>query len=111
MLGFQKLIWLIEIKKIKNTKICCYYDLNSNANSLNETVSLNQMHVLFDFWKMETENKLLYFFSFLHKLSFENSFCFLSILSCQTSFFIFKNRKLFLKIEKKKKKQLPNISL
>ena len=49
MLGFQKLIWLIEIKKIKNTKICCYYDLNSNANSLNETVSLNQMRVLFDF--------------------------------------------------------------
>ena len=49
MLGFQKLIWLIEIKKIKNTKICYYYDLNSNANSLNETVSLNQMHVLFDF--------------------------------------------------------------
>ena len=49
MLGFQKLIRLVEIKKIKNTKICCYYDLNSNTNSLNETVSLNQIRVLFDF--------------------------------------------------------------
>ena len=49
MLGFQKLIWLVEIKKIKNTKICCYQDLNSNANSLNETDSLNQMCVFFDF--------------------------------------------------------------
>ena len=24
-------------KKIENTKICCYYNLNSNTNSLNET--------------------------------------------------------------------------
>ena len=30
-----------EGKKIENTKICCYQDLNSNANSLNETDSLN----------------------------------------------------------------------
>ena len=28
-------------KKIENTKICCYSDLNSNANSLNKTDSLN----------------------------------------------------------------------
>ena len=28
-------------KKIENTKICCYQDLNSNANSLNVTDSLN----------------------------------------------------------------------
>ena len=28
-------------KKIENTKICCYQDLNSNANSLNEIDSLN----------------------------------------------------------------------
>ena len=25
-------------KKIENTKIFCYQDLNSNANSLNETI-------------------------------------------------------------------------
>ena len=36
-------------EKIKNTKICCYQDLNSNVNSLNETNSLNQMCVFFDF--------------------------------------------------------------
>ena len=28
-------------KKIENTKIHCYQDLNFNANSLNETDSLN----------------------------------------------------------------------
>ena len=28
-------------KKIENTKICYYQDLNSNVNSLNETNSLN----------------------------------------------------------------------
>ena len=88
MLGFQKLIWWVEIKKIKNTKICCYYDLNSNTNSLNETVSLNQIRVLFDFWKIETENNILHVFSFLHKLSFKNRFCFLSILGYQTSFLV-----------------------
>ena len=44
----QKHVWLAEIKKdsflkkkIENTKICCYQDLNSNANSLNEMDSLN----------------------------------------------------------------------
>ena len=30
-----------EEKKIKNTKKCCYQDLNFNANSLNEIISLN----------------------------------------------------------------------
>ena len=28
-------------KKIENTKICCYQDLNYNTNSLNEIDSLN----------------------------------------------------------------------
>ena len=28
-------------KKIENTKICCYQDLNSNANLLNKTDLLN----------------------------------------------------------------------
>ena len=28
-------------KKIENTKICCYQDLNFNANSLNKIDSLN----------------------------------------------------------------------
>ena len=36
-------------KKIENTKICCYQDLNSNAKSLNETDSLNQMPVFINF--------------------------------------------------------------
>ena len=111
----QKHIWLIEIKKkklkkkIENTKICYYYDLNFNAKSLNETDSLNQIHVFINFWNLETKNSLLDVFNFFHKLSFENSFCYLSILVCQTSFFCLKNRKLFLKTENKEKKQLPNI--
>ena len=37
------------LKKIENTKICCYQDLNFNTNLLNETNSLNQMRVFFDF--------------------------------------------------------------
>ena len=40
-------------KKIENTKICCYQDLNSNTNSLNKTNSLNYMHVFIDFLKLE----------------------------------------------------------
>ena len=28
-------------RKIENTKICCYWDLNFSANSLNEIDSLN----------------------------------------------------------------------
>ena len=37
------------LKKIENTKIYCYQDLNSNVNSLNETDLLNQIHVFIDF--------------------------------------------------------------
>ena len=69
------------------------------------------MHVFIDFWKLETKNSILHVFSFLHKLNFENSFCFLPILSCQTSFLILKIEIFFLKTENKGKKQLPNISL
>ena len=68
------------------------------------------MYFFIDFWKLKIENGILHVFSFLHKLNFENSFCFLPILSCQTSFCL-KNRKLFLKTENKGKKQLPNIPL
>ena len=67
------------------------------------------MRVFINFWKLETENNILHVFSFLHKLSFENSFYFLSILGCQTSFFCLKNRKFFLETENNEKKQLPNI--
>ena len=49
MFGQLKLKKMVLKKKIENTKICCYQDLNSNANSLNETESLNQMRVFFDF--------------------------------------------------------------
>ena len=53
----KKYFWLVEIKKylkkIKNTKIYCYYDLNSNTNLLNETNLLNQIRVFFYFWKQE----------------------------------------------------------
>ena len=55
------------------------------------------MHVFIDFWKLETENSLLYVFSFLHKLNFENSFCSLPILSCQTSFLVLKIENCFWK--------------
>ena len=37
----------------------------------------------------------MHVFSFLHKLSFENSFCFLSILGCQTSFLVSKIENFF----------------
>ena len=55
------------------------------------------MHVFIDFWKLETENSLLHVFSFLHKLSFENSFCFLPVLSCQTSVLVSKIENCFWK--------------
>ena len=55
------------------------------------------MCVFVDFWKLETENSLLHVFSFLHKLSFENSFCFLPVLSCQTSFLVTKIENCFWK--------------
>ena len=42
MFGQMKLKrYFFKEKKIENTKICCYQDLNSNANSLNETDLLN----------------------------------------------------------------------
>ena len=53
------------------------------------------MHVFIDFWKLETENNILHVFSFLHKLSFENSFCFLPVLNCQTSFLVSKIENCF----------------
>ena len=59
MFGQLKLKKQFFEKKIENTKICCYQDLYSNTNSLNETDSLNQMRVFFDFRKLETENSLL----------------------------------------------------
>ena len=55
------------------------------------------MHFFIDFWKLETENSLLHVFSFYHKLNFENSFCFLPILSCQTSLSILKIENCFWK--------------
>ena len=39
----------------------------------------------------------MHIFSFLHKLNFENSFCFLPILSCQTSFSVLKIKNCFWK--------------
>ena len=42
MFGQLKLKKMVfKEKKIENTKICCYQDLNSNVNSLNEIDSLN----------------------------------------------------------------------
>ena len=55
------------------------------------------MRVFIDFWKLETKNSFLHVFNFLHKLSFENSFCFLSILVCQTSFLVSKIKNYFWK--------------
>ena len=53
------------------------------------------MFVIIDFWKLKTKNSLLHVFNFLHKLSFENNFYFLSILGCQISFLIFKIKNCF----------------
>ena len=55
------------------------------------------MCVFIDFWKLEIENSILHVFSFFHKLSFENSFCFLPVLSCQTSFLVSKIENCFWK--------------
>ena len=41
MFGQLKLKRYFFEKKIENTKICCYQDLNYNTNSLNEIDSLN----------------------------------------------------------------------
>ena len=40
-LKFKKKKQFFEEKKIENIKICCYLDLNSNANSFNKTDLLN----------------------------------------------------------------------
>ena len=66
------------------------------------------MRVFIDFWKLETENSILHVFSFLHKLSFENSFCFLSILGCQTSFLVSKIENCFWKHKIKGKDSYQN---
>ena len=55
------------------------------------------MHVFINFWKLEIKNSLLHVFSFIHKLNFENNFCFLLILSCQTSFLVLKIENCFWK--------------
>jgi len=49
------------------------------------------------FWKLETKNSFLPIFNLLHKLSFENNFCFLFILDCQISFLISKIKNCFRK--------------
>ena len=41
MFGQLKLKKQFFEEKIESTKICCYQDLNSNANSLNKIDSLN----------------------------------------------------------------------
>ena len=41
MFGQLKLKKMFFKKKIENTIICCYQDLNFNVNSLNEIDSLN----------------------------------------------------------------------
>ena len=55
------------------------------------------MCVHIDFWKLETKNNILQVFNFLHKLSFENNFCFLFILGCQISFLALKIENCFWK--------------
>ena len=98
-------------KKIENTKICCYKDLDSNTNSLNETGLLNQMCIFIDFWKLETENNILYVFQFPSQIEFWEQFLFFVHFGLLNKFFNIKNKKLFLKTEKKGEKQLPNIPL
>ena len=61
------------------------------------------MRIFINFWKLETENSVLHVFSFLYKLSFENSFCFLFILCCQTSFLVSKIENCFWKQKIKRK--------
>ena len=68
------------------------------------------MRVFFDFYKLETKNSLLHIFSFLHKLSFENNFYFLSILGCQTSVLVSKIENYFLKQKIKEKNSYQTLS-
>ena len=53
----------------------------------------------------------MHVFNFLHKLSFENSFCFLFIFGCQINFLVSKIENCFWKQKIRGKKQLPNIPL
>ena len=69
------------------------------------------MRIFINFWKLKIENSILYIFGFLYKLSFENSFYFLFILGCQTSFLVSKIENCFWKQKNKGKKKLPNIPL
>ena len=70
--------------------------MNSNANLLNETNSLNKICVLFNFWKLKTENSLLHIFT---------NWVLRIIIDFELSnkFFCFKNKKLFLETENKGK--------
>ena len=47
MFGQLKLKNSFFVKKIENTKICCYQNLNSNDNLLNEIDLLNKMHFFY----------------------------------------------------------------
>ena len=69
------------------------------------------MCIFIDFWKLETENSFLHVFSFFHKLSFKNSFYFLSILNYQISFLVSKIENYFWNQKIREKGQLPNIPL
>ena len=62
------------------------------------------MRVFINFWKLETENSPL-------QIEFWEQFLFSVHFELPNKFFSLKNRKLFLKIENKGKKQLPNIPL
>ena len=85
------------------------------------------MRVFIDFWKLETEKKYYacfhwllktrnwkkYFvcFQFPSQIEFWEQFLFSIHFGLPNKFFSLKNRNLFLKIENKRKKQLPNIPL
>ena len=47
MFGQLKLKNSFFVKKIENTKICCYQNLNSNDNLLNEINLLNKMRFFY----------------------------------------------------------------
>ena len=61
------------------------------------------MLVFIEFWKLEIENNIFHVFSFLQKLSFENNFCFLSILGYQTRFLVSKIENCFWKLKIRRK--------
>ena len=59
------------------------------------------MCVFIDFWKLETENNILYVFSFFPE--FWELFLFLVHYGLLNKFFSLKNKKLFLKTENNRK--------